>query len=196
MAIKSLPEEQQLLAKIAEGDQHAFCIIFDYYRKYVYSFSLKLSRSEEMSEEIVQDVFLKVWFNRTKLSKIESFGAFITSLVRNHAFNLLRQQAQARKIKQEIRLTISDKDFDTQNMLDYRETVRVLDEALSHLPEQQRMVYTLCHKEGLKYDEAAEKMNISSATVHYHMKLALSSIREHFAKSSVVYPVLLLWMIK
>jgi RNA polymerase sigma-70 factor (ECF subfamily) len=58
------------------------------------------------------------------------------------------------------------------------------------------MVYTLCHKEGLKYDEAAEKMNISSATVHYHMKLALSSIREHFAKSSVVYPVLLLWMIK
>ncbi|SFG87951.1 RNA polymerase sigma-70 factor [Pedobacter insulae] len=196
MAIKPLDNEKLLLAKIAKGDQHAFCTIFDYYRKYVYSFGRKLTHSDELAEEIVQDIFLKIWFGRERLTSLESFGAYLNRLVRNHAFNLIRQEAQARRVNQDIRLSVSDQDFDTENLLDYRETVRVLNQALDKLPEQQKIVYTLCHTDGLKYEEAAERMNVSPATVHYHMKLALAAIREHFAKNSVAYPVLLVWMLK
>lgn len=196
VAIRPLDNETVLMEKIAMGDQHAFCAVFDYYRKYVYSFGRKLSHSDELAEEIVQDIFLKIWFGRERLTSVESFGAYLNRLVRNHAFNLIRQEAQARRVNQEIRLSISDHDFNTENLLDYRDTVRVLNQALKQLPEQQKMVYTLCHTDGLKYDEAAQRMNISPATVHYHMKLALASIREHFAKNSIAYPVLLIWMLK
>lgn len=196
MAIKPLHLESELLTKIADGDQIAFCTVFDHYRKYVYSFGRKLTRSEEMAEEIVQDVFLKVWFGRDRLKNIDSFGAYLNILVRNHSFNLLRQAAQQQKTTQQMRLSLSDQDNGTQQVLDYRETVRMLDEALELLPDQQRMVYTLCHRDGLKYEEAALQMNISAATVHYHMKLALSTIREHFMKNAVAFPVLLLCLLK
>lgn len=196
MAIRPLHLESVLLTKIAEGDQLAFCTVFDHYRKYVYSFGRKITRSEEMAEEIVQDVFLKVWFGRDRLKNIDSFGAYLNILVRNHSFNLLRQAAQQQKTTQQMRLSLSDQDNGTQQVLDYRETVRMLDEALELLPDQQRMVYTLCHREGLKYEEAALQMNISAATVHYHMKLALSTIREHFMKNAVAFPVLLLYLLK
>lgn len=196
MAIRPLHLESVLLTKIAEGDQLAFCTVFDHYRKYVYSFGRKITRSEEMAEEIVQDVFLKVWFGRDRLKNIDSFGAYLNILVRNHSFNLLRQAAQQQKTTQQMRLSLSDQDNGTQQVLDYRETVRMLDEALELLPDQQRMVYTLCHREGLKYEEATLQMNISAATVHYHMKLALSTIREHFMKNAVAFPVLLLYLLK
>lgn len=196
MAIEPHRLENELLNKIAEGDEIAFCSLFDHYRKYVFSFGRKLTRSEEAAEEIVQDVFLKIWFGRDRLKSIGNFGAYLSILVRNHSFNLLRKMGQKQRADQKITLSMSEEDNSTEHVLDYREAVRVLDEALELLPEQQKMVYTLCHQEGLKYEEAAQKMNISAVTVHYHMKLALSTIREHFKKNAVAYPVLFLFLVK
>lgn len=196
MPIKPLNLESELLSKIAEGDEYAFCGLFDHYRKYVFSFGRKLTHSEEAAEEIVQDVFLKIWTGRERLKDIDNFAAYLTILVRNHSFNLLRQMGQRQRADQKIQSAMSEQDNTTEHNLDYREAVRVLDEVLELLPEQQKMVYTLCHQDGLKYEEAALKMNISAATVHYHMKLALAAIREHFKKNAVAYPVLLLCLLK
>lgn len=196
MAINSLYEEKKLLTKIAEGDQTAFCTLFDYYRKYVYSFGRKLTRSEEMGEEIVQDVFLKVWLGRDKLKSVDNFGAYINTLVRNHSFNLLREAVQSQKFSQEVLRSLSDKDNTTQQELDYKEIVDILDEGLGLLTDQQRMVYTLCHRDGLKYEEAARQMNVSPATIHYHMKLVLSIIRKYLKKNAVTYLVVLLFFVK
>jgi RNA polymerase sigma-70 factor (family 1) len=191
MAIKPLDNERLLLAKIAEGDQVAFCSLFDYYQKYVFSFGRKLMRSEEIAEEIVQDIFIKIWEGKDKLKSINNFGAYLNILVRNHSFNLLRQLAYKQKIGQEMILSLSDEDNSTQHIIDYREIVRTLDDVLDHLPEQQKMVYNLCHLDGLKYEEAAAKMNISVSTVHYHMKLALKNIREHLVKNGMSYQIFL-----
>ncbi|WP_139302439.1 RNA polymerase sigma factor, partial [Mucilaginibacter polytrichastri] len=178
MAIKPLNDETELLAKVVQGDQRAFTTIFDYYQKYVFGFGLKLTYSEDLAEEIVQDIFLKVWYGRDKLNTIESFGAYLNRLVRNHAFNLLRQVASHAKANKRIGEGLSELDNSTQHDLDLRETTRLLDEAIQLLPLQQKKIYILCRQEGLKYEEAAQQLNISPDTVHYHMKLALNAIRE------------------
>lgn len=192
MAIKPLNDENDLLSRVAKGDSHAFTILFDHYQKYVFGFGLKLTYSEELAEEIVQDIFLKIWYGRDKLGRVENFGAYLNRLVRNHAFNLLRQVAGHAKANQRIGISSTELDNSTQRTLDFRETARLLKEAVELLPAQQKKVFALCHEQGLKYDEAAQQLNISSATVHYHMKLALNDIREHFNKHGVNYPVLLL----
>jgi len=79
--------------------------------------------------------------------------------VRNHSFNLLRQIGQRQKADQRLQLSMSEQDNCTEQSLDYREAVKVLDEVLELLPVQQKMVYMLCHQDGLKYEEAALKMN-------------------------------------
>lgn len=196
MAIRPPINERELLEKISKGSESAFSEIFDYYRPYIYSFGLKLSKSNEVAKEIVQDIFLKVWFGRDRLIGIENFSAYLSIMVRNHALNLLRQEAQARRYNQEMSVISVRNSFDTQQQMDYRETVRVLNEILMQLSEQQKTAYTLCHIHGLKYEEAAERMSISPATVHYHMKSALASIRAHFAKNYVFFPVAFLWLLK
>ncbi len=191
MAIKPIHNESEILAKIAEGDASAFCDLFDHYERYVFSFGCKLMRSKEIAEEIVQDIFIKIWEGRRRLREIDNFGGYLNILVRNYSFNLLRQLAHKQKTGAEIILSFSDEDNHTQHTIDYRETVRILEEVLDHLPEQQKTVYSLCHLEGLKYEEAAAKMNISVATVHYHMKLALKNIRNHLIKNGLSYQILL-----
>jgi len=196
MEDKNLLKEKLLLARIAGGDETAFREVFDHYQRYVFTFARKITRSNSDAEEIVQDIFLKVWFGRNQLLTIENFGAYLNRLVRNHAFNLLRHEAIVSKAKTEIELNSNDNDLGTQQALDYKETKNFLDEVLNRLPEQQRKVYILCHFEGLKYDEVASQLNISPDTVHYHMKRALSTIREHFKRHALLYPAVLMIFFK
>lgn len=196
MKLKTLLDENELLARIASGDERAFREVFDHYQQYVFTFAQKITRSDTDAEEIVQDIFLKVWFGRDQLLNVENFGAYLNRLVRNHAFNLLRHEAIVSKVKAEIELNSSENDLGTQQALDYNETKKILDLVVGRLPEQQRRVYTLCHIEGLKYDEAAAQLNISVDTVHYHMKLALSKIREHFKRNALNYLVPVLFFLK
>lgn len=196
MKSENLLNEAVLLAKIARGDERAFREIFDHYQQGMYTFAQKITRSNADAEEIVQDIFLKVWCNRNQLQSVENFGGYLNRLVRNHAFNLLRHEAVVSKVKTEIGLNSSSNDLGTQQALDYKETKELLDNVVSRLPEQQRRVYALCHLEGLKYDEVAAQLNISPDTVHYHMKLALATIREHFKWHLLVYPGLFIIFFK
>jgi len=196
MAIKPLSNENELLNKIASDDQYSFTVLFEHYHPFVFSFGRKLTRSDEVAEEIVQDVFLKIWFGRDKLGNIENFGAYLNTLVRNHAFNLLRRVAINERVSKEITSSFTDRDVQTEQVLDYRETLKMLDQVVETLPLQQKTVYQLCHRDGLKYEEAARQMNIAPTTVHYHMKLALQAIREHFKQNGIAYPALLMFFLK
>ncbi len=188
-------DEKNLLLKIVEGDNEAFCVLFDHYSKFVYSFGYKLVRSGEIAEEIVQDIFLKVWEGREKLNDIDNFGAYLNVLVRNHSLNLLRQLAKRQTVDAYAIADFVAQDQVTQDTIDYRDTLRILEEVLQELPAHQREVYTLCHLDGLKYEEVAAKLNISTNTVHYHMKLALKTIREYLLKRGVAYQALLFFFL-
>lgn len=201
MAVKSLENERELLAQIGRGDQRAFTVLFNHYHHDLFVFSKKLTKSDEIALEIVQDVFLKIWSIRAKLSEINNFGGYLTRVIRNHALNVIRQIA--RKEKPNLTTAINSDDFiDTtgldisQHRLDYNDALQTLNDALSKLPQQQKQVYELCHIEGLKYEEAAQMMNISIETVRTHMKKALQKIREHFHKHSFLYPLLILALYK
>lgn len=201
MAITPLVNEKELLAKIAGGDQRAFTILFNHYHQGLFVFSKKLTKSDEVAVEIVQDVFLKIWSIRSKLTDINNFGAYLTRIIRNHALNVIRQIA--RNEKPDLSTTINSDDFvDTtgfdvsQQQLDYNDALQILNGALVNLPPKQKQVYELCHIEGLKYEEAAQMMNISVETVRSHMKQALQKIREHFRKHSFLYPLLVLALCK
>jgi RNA polymerase sigma-70 factor (family 1) len=196
MAVIPLPNESELLAKIAGGDHLAFTTLFNHYQTFVFGFGKKLTHSNDLAIEIVQDVFLKIWDSREKLGEIESFIAYLNRLVRNHSFNLLRQMSQKAKSNMNLSLSHTEIEDSTVQQLDYNETLRIVNEAVDRLAPQQRLAYQLCHQQGLKYEEAAEQMSISPKTVHVHMKYALRKIREHLQKNSVVYPLVALALLK
>jgi RNA polymerase sigma-70 factor (family 1) len=196
MSVKELENETALLAKIADGDQHAFTVLFHHYKRYVYISGRKLMHSDDLAEEVVQDIFLKIWLAREQLAEVQNFGAYLNRLVRNHSFNVLRQLAQQAKSTAKLMHPLADVDHSTTEALDHREATKILNEALKRLSPQQRVAYDLCHVSGLKYQDAAVQMNIAPETVHSHMKEALKKIRNHFKSNGSVYSLLIVTLFK
>jgi RNA polymerase sigma-70 factor (family 1) len=179
---RPIDTERTLLYQIASGDQRSFTVLFEYYSKTVYPFALKLTRSEELAEEILQEVFLKIWINRQNLPEIENFGAYVNRMTRNYAYNVLRRIAHENLIAFELSQQLTEEVNDTEEEVNYKDLEHSLAQAISCLTPQQKLIYTLCHQQGLKYSEVAGRLNISSSTVHTHMKLALKFIRTYFIR--------------
>lgn len=179
MAIAPLPDENELILKISQGDKRAFTILFDGYYKTLAAYIFKLTESLEVTEEIVQDVFIKIWLKRESLSEINSFSNYIFILSRNKTLNFLRQQARYathfQPLEKEQEATIGAEEEN-----DSYEDFRILiDQAIERLPQQQKLIYQLSRFEKLKYNDIATRLNLSAETVKKHMYLATKTIKEY-----------------
>ncbi|MBB5621646.1 RNA polymerase sigma-70 factor (ECF subfamily) [Pedobacter cryoconitis] len=184
--------ESELLVQVAAGDQKAFAELFERYQALVYDFSSRLTRSKIQAEEIVQNVFIRIWLKRAHLVNVENFGAYLNRATRNHSYTALKKIAAQTLREVELTGQVITGGTDAEHLLLYNDSAKILKTAVDSLPPQRKLVYELCHEQGLKYEEAAAKLNISPGTVHTHMKLALKAIREHFKYMDALLIVLML----
>jgi len=184
--------QKQALRQIMRGDEQAFKQLFDQYQRRVFVYALKISRSPELAEEVLYLVFLKIW-QHPKLEDIENLEAYIRVLTRNQTLKSLRKLQLDRKTNQIFAVQNEHFRNDTEEAILLKEANRILLEVIDKLPPQQKMVYQLCKEEGLKYEQAAARMDISKLTVKTHMQHALRFIRQHLAKYTEIAIVLLIW---
>lgn len=175
------PNLKRILSEVANGDQRAFRQIFDLFSPKVYTFALKLSHSSSTAEEIVQEVFLKIWIAREGLISINYFPSYLYTITRNHTFNILKKLAVEERVKDSLKRELSEIQEEADEVSMYQEYQHILVNAVSQLPPQQRLVYSLCHQKGLKYEEVAQQLNISRLTVKTHMQKALRAIKSNFS---------------
>ena len=193
MATNPLPNERELLAKIAEGDELAFKKVYDAYFSNTYNFAYHVLHSKELSEEVVQEVMLKLWQMGPDVIHIQDLGGFLNKLGTRRAIDVLRRIQYIRKAEREARADWSEANHDTEQTILLNETKKILEEGILLLPHQQRMVYQLCHQQGLKHEEAATQMNIAPGTVHRHMKMALKFLRLYLQQRTEVTILLIIF---
>lgn len=169
-------EEKQLLERLSKDDEAAFRVIFDRYRGRLYFFAWSITQSEMVAEEIVQDIFLKLWTQRKELTELNSLNAWLQILTRNHAYNYLKRLSNEKIILKELAET-RDHSSGTNNDIQWREYQRILRHAIDDLPARQKEVYIMSRAEDMSYAEIAEQLGISVNTVKFHMKEALSFIK-------------------
>ena len=172
-----LHNEKELLRLISQADENAFAKLFDYYRNKIYGVALKLTHSTTVAEEIVEDVFLKIWLRRATLNEIENFSAYLFTIARNKAYKILRQIAKNYRI---VPLAENNQPLTHNNAQDYlvdKEYRSLLQKAIDRLPSQQKQVYQLIKERDLKRDEVAHQLHIQPETVKYHLAQAMKNIR-------------------
>jgi len=177
MAIKPLINENELLAKIATGDQRAFNELFEAYYNILGEYVLKITKSLPASEEIVQDTFIKIWLKRSGLPDIKNFTYYLFILCRNGTLDHLRKEAKQRQLHTELENHLleesqhEDQDAPTEV---YRS---LIDQAVNKLPAQAQKVYIMSRHQRLKHEEIASQLNISPETVKKHIQYAIAFIK-------------------
>ncbi len=172
--------EKHLLTLVAKGNEQAFRQIFDSYRDKLFSYVFRLTRSDELAEEIVMDAFLKIWTRREELEDIQHFDSYIYTIVRNKSFNAIKCIAREALIVDEFARLSEESTECTEESVVYNDYKAIMSHAVSQLPPQQKRIYDL-RDEGLKYDEIALTLNLSKNTVKAHLKKAVSSLRTAFS---------------
>lgn len=172
-----LYNERELLFSIAKSDEAAFEKLFRRYRDRIYSVAFKLTYSTTIAEEIVQDIFMKVWTKRADLIHIENFQAYLFVITRNNVYKVLRRIAGTYKITSlaaEEQIIAPD---NTTDLVMEKEYSLLLRKAIDRLPNQQKKIYTLIKDEGLKRDEVAHLLHLRPETVKFHLSEAMKNIR-------------------
>jgi len=170
-------DEKALTLRILQGDKSAFSIVFTHYYTDLVMFAGTFLRNRQMSEEVVQNVFIRLWENRNALI-ITSLKSFLLKSVQNRCIDSIRHN-RIRDIYQNYAMNISPLlENDTENYILYSELEEHLEKALSKLPEELNRVFSLNRFEGKTYPEIAAVMNVSVRTVEARMGRALAILRE------------------
>lgn len=169
--------DQSLLHQLSQGDEAAFRLIYDGHRDAVFSYARYVTKSISHAEEIVQDVFLKIWINRAEMAKVDNLASYLHILTRNHALNTLRKQAHEMAVMKELKNTAPPDQNSTAENVQFNEYRQIIYDAINTLSPQQKQVYKLSRNQGLKTQEIADQLGISPFTVKKHLVEALKNLR-------------------
>jgi RNA polymerase sigma-70 factor (ECF subfamily) len=181
MAINSNLDENKLLFELSQGNEIAFTTLYNRYKNVVYSSALKITKSKTLSEEVVQDVFMKIWLRKEELQDITDFESYLFISGRNQIFNMIKKIAREDTFKNDLKHT--DSSFNaTDSFLKDEQYNVLLSQILLKLPPQQQKIYQMAKVEGLSHQKIAEILDISPLTVKKHMAQALKLIRVQLAR--------------
>jgi len=184
------PISIDLIHQVAAGEHLAFEQFFFHYKSYVYSIALKFTHDEILAEEIVQDVFVRVWKYREKLSEVQDIDAWMRTVTRNRSLTELKRLAKDAQGKKEY-FNWQPTEWQSANS-NGESTYQLLQKAISRLTPQQQKVFELSFLEGMKREQIAELLDISPATVGVHLKLAARSVRAFLTNQSDLAILLLI----
>lgn len=168
-----------ILEKISRGDESAFRLFFEQRRSKLFIYLCKVTKSKEIAEELVIDVFLKIWLNKEYLPEVQNIDAFLYKIAQNKALDFLRMAARDAATQKLIayQIGITESQSADYHLLE-TEYHDLLQKALENLSPKRRDMFTLSRVDGLTYEEIAKKMNVSQHTVRNTIAQTLKSIRQ------------------
>jgi RNA polymerase sigma-70 factor (family 1) len=175
MTVDRIQYLQQQIARF--DDQQAYKELFKSLYHYLYPFARTIVKEKESAEEVVSDVFIKVWEKRKELEKIDNLKVYLYVSTRNIAFNYLdKQKRNATFSIDDFQADFTSVYFDPEQMLITADMLALIQKAIDHLPSKCRLIFKLAKEDGLKYKEIAEILNISPKTVENQIAIALHKI--------------------
>jgi RNA polymerase sigma-70 factor (ECF subfamily) len=168
-----------LLSNVAKGDEAAFRTLFEQHWDNVYGVAYAFAKSTVIAEEMVQDIFVKIWQHREQIPQVKKFSDYLFIIARNHIYSVLRKKIHEQSFSEHLLEYFQEAGTNPEELLLYRETECLVQKAIEQLPAQQHLVYCMSREQGLNQEQIATRLQISIPTVKSHMNKALHFIRQY-----------------
>ena len=175
--------ETNMVRSLSKGNIVAFNTLYNEYSNRLYRFAFGYLKSQQEAEEIVQEVFFKIWESRSKLKADLSFKSFLFTI----AFNIIKKHFRTKEQVSKYFTSLSNADIDvvTSEKITYDSLHQFISELVNRLPERRKAIFIKSRFEGLSIKEIAAEMNISHKTVENQLTEALKFIRTNINRESL-----------
>ena len=177
MNLISKQEEKELIIRLIEGDAKAFERIYYKYVERVYYFAIRYLKDESETEEIVQEVFTKIWESRLNIDPDMSFSGYLLTTTKNTIFNENRKKINHQAYCNYIISYLQKNMQNVEDEIIYKDLMDLLNKTIAELPPKRQEIFKLSRMQGLPYKEISRLLSISEKTIETHMRLALRDIK-------------------
>jgi len=169
-----------LILQLQQGSDQAFTLLYDKYSKQLYRNILRLTKDENIAEELLQDLFLKIWESRENINPEKSFKSFLYKVAENLVYAHFRKIAKDNRLIAKLVIAYVDVDINAEDVIISKENQNLLNKAIENLPPQRKQVYMLCKLEGKTYEEVSNELGISTSTIRNQIVKANKAVRQYF----------------
>jgi len=172
-------DDALLMRRLAAGDEEAFNRLFERHRGKLYDYLVKVTRSAEISEEIVTDVFVKLWIGKELVPEIRQLDAFLHTVAYHKALDFLRTVSRKRRMhKAYLDSFQPEPEKGADELLIDAESLQLFKRAVQTLPPKRKLIYMMSREKGLTHEEIARTLNLSPNTVKNSIVTATRVIGE------------------
>lgn len=177
------PKEIATLEKLKNGDLASFNEIYYQYSPKIYVRLIKLVKDQIVAEEILQDVFTKVWVNRAKIDPTKGFVSFLNHISDNLAIDFFRKVQRDKSLQLELWVSAIELYYHTEEHIYLKDTQDILAKAIDSLSPKRKEILILNKFQEKSYKEIAEELGISVSTVSNQLVSAMKDIKEYIQKN-------------
>ncbi|MDR0833953.1 MAG: RNA polymerase sigma-70 factor [Candidatus Symbiothrix sp.] len=188
--------DRELLNRLREGDEAAFETIYRQYNAWIYNFANSLLFDKSLTEDLTQNVFLKIWEKHEQINPDDNFESYLFTIARNLVFKETENRLLAERLVEALRSQQSDEDNSTEMQIDNESLKEYINVLIEQLPPARRNIYKLSRLQFLSNKEIAEKLSISEKTVEAQITHSLKFLKKKLANNIGILILLALAFVK
>lgn len=192
--MENLVNEQGILSRVAADDRDAFRQVYNHYYPAVQRYVLLFSFDPSRQDELTQDVFVRIWEKRHKLTQVESFQNYLFKITKNQVLNYIRGTRVQQRIKEAQLLSDEPITEDTDHKVLLNQYYRMAADAIEQLPAGRKQVLKMSIEEGLTLDEIADKLGISKSGVKNQLYAGIAHVRQYLERNAGISTLLYVFL--
>ncbi|QEM07177.1 sigma-70 family RNA polymerase sigma factor [Mucilaginibacter rubeus] len=177
-------DESELIKQLSRGDRKAFTVLYKRDINNLYRYIYFICNSKELTEEIAQCIFIKIWERRETLGNITSFRSYLYRSAKNLLLDHIKRSKTEAKILVMVQPVSEESCERSDDYINYKDYYLIAQDAINLLPEKRRQIVELRTKDGLSLDEIATKLSISKATVKKQLYTGMDFVRKYIHSHS------------
>ena len=185
-------EERQLVIQLKDGNQASYKVLYDKYAPMLFAFSRKYLQTQEDAEEIVQEVFLRIWEKKENIDEYQSFSSYVIQAAKYRIYNGFRKKVNEQAYLDFLMYADDSSRNFTELDVNYHAVKKKAESAISAMPPKRQEIFRLSREDGLKNREIAERLQISIKTVENQMGLALKFLKDELSEYQMLIFLFLL----